>query len=139
MKQKLRLGILREGKVPRDRRVPFTPAQCRQIMEEFPHVEVMVQSSDWRAFKDEEYTTAGIAITEDLSSCDILMGIKEVPKSDLIDGKTYLFFSHTIKKQPYNRPLLQKLAEKKIRMVDYECLVDRQGNRIIDSDGMPAS
>jgi saccharopine dehydrogenase (NAD+, L-lysine-forming) len=131
MKQKLRLGILREGKIPRDRRVPFTPDQCRQIMEDFPHVEVVVQTSDWRAFKDDEYSAAGIAVTEDISSCDILLGIKEVPKSELIDGKTYLFFSHTIKKQPYNRALLQKLTEKKIQMVDYECLVDRQGNRII--------
>lgn len=126
-----RLGILREGKMPRDRRVPFTPEQCKQLKQDYPGLELVVQSSPWRAFTDDEYRQAGIQVVEDLSECDILMGIKEVPKQDLLAGKTYFFFSHTIKKQPYNRLLLQELSRKKVRMVDYECLVDRQGNRII--------
>ncbi len=129
--KKIKLGILREGKLPRDRRVPFTPEQCKQIHTDYPEVSLVVQPSDWRAFSDDEYVDAGIILQEDLSDCDILMGIKEVPKSDLIAGKTYLFFSHTIKKQSYNRSLLQVLADKSIRMVDYECLVDKHGNRII--------
>lgn len=128
---KLKIGIIREGKVPRDKRVPFTPEQCAQIRTLFPQVEMVVQPSDWRSFKDDEYAQAGIALQEDLADCDILMGIKEVPKSELIAGKTYLFFSHTIKKQAHNRSLLQALVEKNIRMVDYECLVDKHGNRII--------
>ncbi|MFM2135643.1 MAG: hypothetical protein RL021_1043 [Bacteroidota bacterium] len=127
----IRLGVIREGKMPRDRRVPFTPEQCRQIVASFPNVTVFVQPSPWRAFTDQEYRDAGVTVQEDLSECDILMGIKEVPKTELIAGKTYFFFSHTIKKQPYNRSLLQTIAEKGIRLVDYECLVDSQGNRII--------
>lgn len=125
------LGILREGKVPRDRRVPFTPDQCRQLLADFPNIQILVQPSPWRAFTDEEYRAAGITLEEDLSSCDILLGIKEVPKPDLLEGKTYFFFSHTIKKQPHNQQLLQTMAKLRITMVDYETLVDHQGNRII--------
>ncbi|MFM8432541.1 MAG: NAD(P)-dependent oxidoreductase [Bacteroidota bacterium] len=127
----IKLGILREGKMPRDRRVPFTPDQCRLLLADYPGLDLAVQASSWRAFTDDEYKAAGIRVVEDLSDRDILMGIKEVPKHELLAGKSYLFFSHTIKKQPYNRSLLQELALKKIRMVDYECLVDPQGNRII--------
>lgn len=127
----IKLGIIREGKIPRDKRVPFTPEQCQQLRELFPHVTMVVQPSDWRCYTNAEYEAAGIALQEDVSDCDILMGIKEVPKSELIPGKTYLFFSHTIKKQPHNRGLLQHILREKIRLVDYECLVDRNGNRII--------
>lgn len=129
--QKLKVGIIREGKVPHDKRVPFTPDQCVAIMKEFPHVEIVVQPSEWRSFKEEEYTKAGIKLKEDMSDCDILIGIKEVPKPDLIPGKKYLFFSHTIKKQPHNKALLQTILEKKITLVDYECMVDTHDNRII--------
>ncbi|HEU4717960.1 MAG TPA: NAD(P)-dependent oxidoreductase [Bacteroidia bacterium] len=126
----MKIGILREGKMPRDKRVPFTPAQCVLIQREF-NVDVLVQPSEWRSFSDEEYRAAGITLSEDLSSCDVLLGIKEVPVDDLIPGKKYLFFSHTIKKQPYNQKLMHALIAKKVRMIDYECLTDPQFNRII--------
>jgi hypothetical protein len=129
--KKLKLGIIREEKIPHDRRVAFTPEQCAQIRKDYPELDLYVQPSEWRSFTKAEYEAAGIPIQEDLSDCDILMGIKEVPVDKLIPSKTYVFFSHTIKKQAHNRKLLQALIEKKIRMVDYECLVDKHDNRII--------
>jgi hypothetical protein len=127
----LKAAILREEKIPHDLRVPFTPEQCRQIRNEFPHVELVVQPSEWRAYKDEEYLFAGVKIQEDLQDCDILMGIKEVPKDKLIPNKKYVFFSHTIKQQPHNRELLRTIMQKQITLIDYECMVDQHGNRII--------
>ena len=128
---KIKVGILREGKVPHDKRVPFTPQQCLSIQNAFPNVELVVQPSDWRCYTDAEYKTANVKIQEDISGCDILIGIKEVPKETLIPGKTYLFFSHTIKKQPHNRELLKTILSKNIRLIDYECMVDKDGNRVI--------
>ena len=126
--KKLKVGIIREGKVPHDKRVAFTPEQCAQISQEYPNVELVVQPSEWRSFKDAEYSNVGIKLSEDVSDCDILIGIKEVPKTELIPNKKYLFFSHTIKKQAHNRSLLQTMMQKGITMVDYECLVDKNDN-----------
>lgn len=126
----MKIGILREGKLPRDKRVPFTPAQCVILQREFG-VEVLVQPSDWRGFSDDEYRAAGVQLQEDLSTCDVLLGIKEVPIASLIAGKKYFFFSHTIKKQPHNQKLMHALIAKNIQMIDYECLTDPDFNRII--------
>jgi saccharopine dehydrogenase (NAD+, L-lysine forming) len=126
----IRIGIIREGKIPHDHRVPFTPEQCKQIKEHFP-VEIAVQPSEWRNYKNEEYITKGIKLEEDLSDCDIIMGIKEVPIPDLISNKKYLFFSHTLKMQPQNQQLIKAMIEKKIQMIDYETLTDERFNRII--------
>lgn len=126
-----KIGIIREGKVPPDHRVPFTPEQCKQIMEQFPKTEVVVQSSAVRIIKDDEYKKVGIPVVTDLSDCDIILGIKEVPLKELIPNKTYFFFSHTIKKQPYNKQLLKTVLQNKISLVDYECLIDEENNRII--------
>jgi len=127
----LRLGIIKEGKMPPDKRVPFTPLQVIEIEQRYPHVKVIVQESAVRAFTDDEYRKLGIEVAKDLSDCDILMGIKEVPIGDLIPKKTYLFFSHTIKKQPHNKKLLQAVLERKIRLVDYEALKDKLDNRLV--------
>jgi len=127
----MKIGIIREGKQPPDKRVPFSPGQCVQIIREFPGVEVFVQSSKIRCFGDEEYRSAGIPVMDNLEHCDVLMGVKEVPVHDLIPGKTYFFFSHTIKKQAYNRELLQEIIRKKIRLIDYEVLTCTDGMRII--------
>jgi len=127
----MKIGILREGKVPPDHRTPLTPDQCRAVVQQFPAIEIKVQSSPLRCFADDEYVRAGFVPLEDLHQCDILLGIKEVPIQQLIAHKTYLFFSHTIKKQAHNRPLLQSILAKQIRLVDYETLVDEQGARII--------
>jgi len=127
----VKIGLLREGKVPPDKRVPFTPEQVREILQEYENVEIVCQQSEIRCFRDDEYAQIGITVAEDLSDCDILMGIKEVPVQALLEGKTYLFFSHTIKKQPYNRKLLQAIIARKIRLVDYEALRDPMGNRLV--------
>lgn len=128
---KLTLGILKEGKVPPERRVPFTPRQAAEIMQKFPHVTVVCQASDTRSYPDAEYEAAGVAVVDDVSHCDILMGIKEVPVANLIAGKTYLFFSHTMKMQSHNRLLLKTVLDKKIRLIDYEVLRNADNQRLV--------
>lgn len=127
----LKIGIIREGKNPPDKRVPFTPTQTEEIEQRFPHIKVVVQKSPVRCFNDKEYEALGVAVADDVSYCDVLMGIKEVPVDQLVASKTYLFFSHTIKKQPYNKKLLQEILKKRIRLIDYETLTDRLGNRVV--------
>lgn len=128
---KIKLGVIREGKVPPDFRVPLTPKQCALVKEKFPLVDVIVQSSPIRSFTDEQYRNEGITVQEDMSSCDVLCGVKEVKIADLIPNKKYLFFSHTIKKQPYNRDLLRAVLDKKIQLIDYEVLKNKVGKRLI--------
>ena len=127
----IKVGLIREGKTPPDKRVPFTPQQAEEIEHRFPHVKVFCQQSAVRCFQDSEYESLGIEVVPEMGDCDILMGIKEVPVAELIVGKTFLFFSHTIKKQPYNRNILQEVLRKKIRLIDYEALKDKQGNRLV--------
>jgi len=126
----LKIGIIREGKVPPDARVPLNPNHCALAQKEFP-VKIVVQPSAGRCFTDEEYQQATIELTEDLQDCDVLMGVKEVPVNMLLPNKTYFFFSHTIKAQPYNRKLLQAVLANNIRLIDYEVLTDEQGQRLI--------
>jgi saccharopine dehydrogenase (NAD+, L-lysine forming) len=127
----LTIGLIREGKIPADSRVAFTPEQCRFIEQQFSQVKIQVQTSSTRCYSNEEYARAGFAVTEDMSNCDVLLGIKEVPVEMLIPNKTYLFFSHTKKKQPHNRKLLLAILEKNITLIDYECLEHDDGTRII--------
>lgn len=127
----IQIGLIREGKVPPDKRVPLTPEQCLRVKELFPHVEITVEPSEIRAYSDAEYKTLGLNVSTDLSHCDILLGVKEVPINQLIKNKTYLFFSHTFKKQSYNRELLRSILDKKIRLIDYEVLRDENNQRII--------
>ncbi len=125
------IGIIREGKTPPDKRTPLTPEQCIELMEKFADVKVVVQTSPHRCFNDEAYAKLGIEIVEDISIAGILLGVKEVPVSELIANKTYLFFSHTIKKQSHNKQLLRAILKNNIRLIDYETLVWDAGNRII--------
>lgn len=126
-----RIGLIREGKVPADNRVALTPAQCKWIHKNSKDVRVLVQRSPDRCFTDREYALAGVELRDSLEDCDILLGIKEVPVQQLIPGKTYLFFSHTKKKQPHNQALLRAILDKKITLVDYESLQHEDGQRII--------
>lgn len=128
---KIKIGIIQERKSPPDFRVPLTPAQCKQVMEQFPQLEISVESSPYRCFADKEYIQNDIAVTDDVSHCDYLFGVKEVPAAALISNKRYFFFSHTLKKQPYNAKLLATLLDKKISLVDYEALKGADGKRII--------
>jgi alanine dehydrogenase len=113
MSSKLKVGVLCETKNPPDKRVPVTPSQVVKLTERFPNVEVFVQPSDIRCYNDEEYQYLDLNMKEDLSDCDILLGVKEVDPKALIANKTYMFFSHVAKKQPYNRGLLQEIIKKK--------------------------
>ncbi len=126
-----KIGLIQERKIPADNRVALTPAQCKWITKNASDIEIVVESSPHRCFPDKEYQMGGIQVTNDLSDCDVLLGIKEVPSEALIPGKTYLFFSHTKKKQPRNREMLKTILNKNIRLVDYECLEHEDGQRII--------
>lgn len=127
----VKIGLIREGKIPEDNRVALTPLQCQWIIKHRTGIHVEVQSSQTRCFTDNEYERAGIMVVEDVSDCDILLGIKEVPVDQLIENKTYLFFSHTKKKQPHNKSLLKAILAKNITLIDYECLEHEDGQRII--------
>ena len=98
----MKIGVIRETKNPPDKRVPLSPEKCAKLKQNFPEIELVVQSSNIRAFKDEEYSELGVNIVQDVSDCDVLLGVKEVKKEELIPNKTYFFFSHTIKEQPYD-------------------------------------
>jgi hypothetical protein len=125
------IGLIREGKLPADNRVALTPAQAQYLQKQYPNLQIIVEPSPDRCFSDEEYRRAGIQVDSDLSKCQMLLGIKEVPVSQLLAEKTYLFFSHTKKEQAANRALMQAMVEKKITLIDYECLVHPDGQRLI--------
>ncbi|PZW38818.1 alanine dehydrogenase [Mesonia algae] len=127
----MKIGIIKERKTPPDRRVVFSPQKLSLLKKQFPNCELFVESSNIRIFPDEEYEKLGFQISEDLSNCDILLGVKEVPIDSLIPHKKYFFFSHTIKKQPYNRSLLQAVLEKNIELYDHEVIVDENNSRLI--------
>jgi len=129
--RKVKIGIIREGRVPPDKRVPLTPLKCEETIAAFPNAEIVIQPSPLRSYADQEYRDLGFPVQEDLSSCDILMGVKEVPIDALIPDKTYLFFSHTIKKQPHNCRLLQEILKKNITLIDYELLTNEKGERLV--------
>ena len=126
----MKLGIIREYKNPPDSRVPLIPEQCDFIMKHH-ELDLVVEASPNRCFSNENYRDFTIPLTENISDCDVLMGVKEVPIDKLIQNKTYFFFSHTIKEQPYNRKLLQAVLKKNIRLIDYEVLTNENGRRLI--------
>ncbi|MGO1586092.1 MAG: NAD(P)-dependent oxidoreductase [Mesonia sp.] len=127
----MKLGIIKERKTPPDRRVVFSPQKLSLLKKQFPNCELIVEPSDIRIFPDEEYKRLGFEISEDLSDCDVLLGVKEVPIEALIPNKKYFFFSHTIKKQPYNRELLQAILEKNIVLYDHEVITNQKNSRLI--------
>ncbi|MFN3874843.1 MAG: NAD(P)-dependent oxidoreductase, partial [Flavobacteriales bacterium] len=126
-----RIGIIREGKEPPDRRVPLTPLQCREVAIRFPSIDLVVQRSPIRAYTDAEYAAEGVRLVDDLSDRDLIIGVKEVPVEMLIPGRSYLFFSHTIKQQPHNRHLMRAIVEKGLTLIDHELLTDAHGERVL--------
>lgn len=127
----IQIGLIRETKFPADNRVALIPSQCKWLQKNFPSLKIFVQPSADRCFSDKEYRMAGVEIAEDLTACDFLFGIKEVNIDRLIPGKKYLFFSHTRKMQPYNKALFRAILEKKITLIDYECMEHDDGQRIL--------
>ena len=131
MPENIRIGIIRETKIPPDKRTAITPIYAGEVIKRFPYIKLFVQPGQLRCFRDSEYARYGTEIKEDLSACDILVGVKEVDISALIPGKTYLFFAHVGKEQPYNRDLLLAILDKRIRLIDYEYITDKEGQRLI--------
>lgn len=128
----MKIGIIREGKIPADQRSPFTPEILHEIKKSFGEsLSICVETSEARCFTDKEYQELGIEVVSDLSNVDILFGVKEVPIDQLIPAKTYFFFSHTIKKQSKNKALLQAILAKSIRLIDYELLKNPSGERVV--------
>lgn len=127
----MKFGIIKERKSPPDKRVVFAPVELQKLKEAFPEAEVKVEASDIRIFKDEEYSSLGFEVAENLEDCDVLIGVKEIPVNALIPGKSYFLFSHTIKKQPYNQKLLQAVIDKNITLYDHETIVDANNRRLI--------
>jgi alanine dehydrogenase len=127
----MKFGIIKERKNPPDRRVVFTPEELIRLQSEHPEAEISVESSDIRIFSDDQYRNLGLNVTTDMSDCDVLFGVKEVPIDTLIPNKKYFFFSHTIKKQTHNRILLQAILAKNIELYDHETIVDANNKRLI--------
>src|SRR5690606_39037084 len=127
----MQFGIIRAGKTPPDKRVVFSLQELLSVKNTYPTATFKVESSPIRVFKDEEYQESGFDVSNDMTDCDVLFGVKEVPVDQLIPNKTYFFFSHTIKKQQYNKKLLQACLQKNIRLIDHETLVDENGHRLI--------
>ncbi len=127
----IRIGLIRETKIPADNRVALIPSQCKWLQKNFPSLKIVVQPSADRCYTGKEYELAGVELKEDLSDCDYLFGIKEVDAAQLIPGKKYLFFSHTRKMQPYNQDLFRAMLERKITLIDYECMEHEDGQRML--------
>lgn len=124
-------AIIKERKNPPDRRVVFSPQKCQELQKTFPEARIIVEASDIRVFPDAAYREAGFEVKEDVSEADVMLGVKEVPIEALIPNKKYFFFSHTIKKQPYNQKLLQAILDKNIELYDHETIVSKKGFRLI--------
>lgn len=124
-------AIIKERKNPPDRRVVFSPEKCQEVIKRFPDAKIIVEASDIRIFPDEAYRKAGFEVMDDVSDADVMLGVKEVPVDALIPNKKYFYFSHTIKKQPYNRKLLQAMLAKNIEMYDHETIVNADNKRLI--------
>ncbi len=127
----IHFGIIRERKNPPDKRVVLSPGACHNVLKTFPEAAITVESSPIRVFSDQEYRDAGIHVSDSVAECDVLIGVKEVPIEALIPDKKYFFFSHTIKKQPYNRKLLQAILEKNIELYDHEVITNPKGIRLV--------
>lgn len=127
----IKFAIIKERKNPPDRRVVFSPEKLAEAKAQFPEAKFVLESSDIRVFPDKAYKAQGFKVTNDVSGCDVMIGVKEVPIEKLIPNKKYFFFSHTIKKQPYNRKLLQAVLNKNIELYDHETIVNEKGFRLI--------
>jgi len=127
----MKIALIKERKNPPDRRVVFSPEACKNLEEKFRDLQFKIESSDVRTFSDQEYVKLGLELTNDIADCDVLLGVKEVPIEELIPNKKYFFFSHTIKKQPYNRKLLRAILDKNIELYDHEVITNEKGIRVV--------
>ncbi len=124
-----KIGIRYEDKYKMERRVPLIPAHVKELVSQ--GFEVQVVPSEKRIFKDDEYREAGAVLKEEPLDAQLILGVKEMPTGYFKEGRTYIFFSHTIKGQSYNMPLLKDMMESGINLIDYERIVDEKGRRLI--------
>lgn len=127
----MKFALIKERKNPPDRRVVLSPTACQQVLTTFPEAKIVAESSDVRVFRDSTYKKAGIEVVTDVSDCDVLLGVKEVPIKALVPNKKYFFFSHTIKKQSYNRKLLKAVLDRNIELYDHEVITAQNGQRLV--------
>lgn len=127
----MKFGIIKERKNPPDRRVVLSPTACQKVLSTYDKAEIIVEPAHIRTFTDSEYKEVGIKVAVKMEGCDVLLGVKEVPIKALIPNKKYFFFSHTIKKQPYNRKLLLAVLEKNIELYDHEVITDSKEQRLV--------
>jgi alanine dehydrogenase len=124
------IGIRHEDKYTSERRAPLTPKHVERLVKH-KKLDIIVQTSERRIFHDDEYIRAGAKIAKDLKKCSVIFGVKEIPESFFEEEKTYVFFSHVIKGQPYNMPMLKRMMELKCNLIEYERVIDEQGKRLI--------
>jgi len=124
------IGIRREDETLLEHRVALTPEQVRVLVQEHD-IPVRVQPSEQRAIPEQQYAQAGASIEENLSPCPVIFGLKEIPVPDLASDKIYIFFSHTIKGQPYNMTMLRRILDLGCTLIDYETITDEDGRRLI--------
>ncbi|MDF4202199.1 NAD(P)-dependent oxidoreductase [Maribacter sp. SA7] len=127
----MKFGIIRERKNPPDKRVVLSPKACQKVLNTHSKAQIIVEPSPIRAYADSDYQDLGITVADEMNDCEVLLGVKEVPIDALIPNKKYFFFSHTIKKQPYNRDLLRAILEKNIEMYDHEVITNKQEQRVV--------
>jgi len=127
----MKFGIIRERKNPPDKRVVLSPEACQKLKKNHKEALVFVEPSPIRTYTDADYEAQGINVASNMQDCDVLLGVKEVPTEDLIPNKKYFFFSHTIKKQSYNRKLLQAILNKNIELYDHEIITNENGQRLV--------
>lgn len=125
-----RIGIRREDKTPWEARVPLIPEHVGELID-MHGLHFDVQPSDQRVFTVEEFEEYGATASEDFSGCDIILGVKEVPPRVIAPGKTYVFFSHTIKGQARNMPMLRRMMDLGCNLIDYEKITDEEGRRLV--------
>ncbi|MEN8192445.1 MAG: bifunctional lysine ketoglutarate reductase /saccharopine dehydrogenase family protein [Bacteroidota bacterium] len=124
------LGIRREDKNIWERRVPIIPEHIK-ILKDDHGIETIIQPFEKRAFSDKEFKDVGATVNEDLSECPVVIAVKEIPIKLLQEDKTYMFFSHTIKGQEYNMPLLKRIMDLKCTLIDYELITNNSGRRVV--------
>ena len=127
----MKFGIIQERKNPPDKRVVLSPLLCQSVLKNHPDAKIIVEPSPIRVFSDVEYQHLGVEVASKMDDCDVLLGVKEVPIEALIPNKKYFFFSHTIKKQPYNRDLLRAILKKNIELYDHEVITNQKGQRLV--------
>jgi len=127
----MKFGVIREQKNPPDRRVVLSPEACQKVLSAYEEAGIIVEPSPIRTFTDQEYKAAGVEVASKMQECDVLLGVKEVPIENLIPNKKYFFFSHTIKKQSYNRKLLRAILKKDIELYDHEVITNEKGIRLV--------